>query len=195
MIEVYGLFDIRDGVIRYVGISKDAQRRFLQHVFGGGGSPALREWKEKRPVGMYVLQETSEKWREEYWIQGLRLMGNDLLNSARSLDGMDELKRRGLIGKGLTADEEVMVRVMEIVFLTKGKWYPEWLKPVPIGLLSSELYSLLMDGGLSAVPGWIKVPAARGYMGETVEGEVGDMDGWRYQFRRILRDVPSVPIV
>lgn len=90
--EVYKLVDPRDKANRYVGITKDADKRLKLHIRDArqhtGTNAMLREWiLELDGLGlspeMHQLERT--KWqnarsREEYWILELTRQGDYLLN-------------------------------------------------------------------------------------------------------------------
>ena len=91
--QVYALVDPRDDTIRYVGLSKDAQFRLQQHLWGYCGSKQSRLWIESlQQLGMsptlLILEEIdvgSDTYqlaheRELYWIREMLGAGEPLLN-------------------------------------------------------------------------------------------------------------------
>src|SRR6202012_2145344 len=61
-VEVYGLRDPRDGLVKYVGIAGDAKHRFSTcHAFGTRHSRATREWfKDMKNSGVSPQVEVLE---------------------------------------------------------------------------------------------------------------------------------------
>ena len=91
--QIYALIDPRDDIIRYVGLSIDAQIRYKDHLKCLGVSHKERRWiSELKQIHLKPLLriletiETDENAytiaceRELYWIRKMKDLGNPLLN-------------------------------------------------------------------------------------------------------------------
>jgi DNA-binding XRE family transcriptional regulator len=99
---IYGLIDVRDNSIRYIGRTKNVFARLGQHLLDEGEPTPKGAWlTELRQLGLYpklkVLEKVSAseninqvaKERERYWIQKLRSKGIILVNSHLNKDVED----------------------------------------------------------------------------------------------------------
>src|SRR5579859_7650789 len=87
---IYTLSDPRDGLVRYVGVSKDPQRRQKEHMQSyAHGSAAKRSWiaelTDLKITPVLMLIDSAEGWKqaahlERYWISYYRAHGVSLLN-------------------------------------------------------------------------------------------------------------------
>ena len=75
---IYALIDPRDKAVRYVGQTKDAYKRFLEHINCSSSNFAKNAWiMELRALNKMVIMETLEEVtnlektleREQYWIR------------------------------------------------------------------------------------------------------------------------------
>jgi DNA-binding XRE family transcriptional regulator len=92
--QIYALIDPRDNTTRYVGMSRNAQRRLFQHLLGDRGNEQKNTWLlELLKEGIYPIlriletidAEEVEAYaiaceREQYWISECLLLGMPLLN-------------------------------------------------------------------------------------------------------------------
>jgi len=84
IVGIYALTD-RGGSVRYIGQSKDIERRYRQYREGRGHSPALSLWLNgvARAPGLIILEacdRTHLNNRERWWINQARRLGHALLN-------------------------------------------------------------------------------------------------------------------
>jgi hypothetical protein len=94
-VDIYALTDPRDGAVRYVGKSRDAERRYRQHLGERRRKTPVYSWiaslaEQGLVPGLTILgvcNESEWKERERAMIAQLRAEGLRLLNLA---DGGDE---------------------------------------------------------------------------------------------------------
>jgi hypothetical protein len=88
--ELYIHRDPRTNEVRYVGISKDAKKRYAQHMRGKSDSPRKDAWiNELKQLGLQpiliIIGRTQNKFQaliqEEYWIHYYIGQGMDLTNN------------------------------------------------------------------------------------------------------------------
>lgn len=88
VIYIYGLYDPRDGALRYVGKSNKPRLRYWMHMDESGGTHKNRWIASLVRAGhrpeLRILEEIapSDDWqdRERWWIQAARESGDDLTN-------------------------------------------------------------------------------------------------------------------
>lgn len=99
---VYGLFDPRDSLLFYIGVTKDPKQRFQQHMQDKLGTRAkVKRIKELKAIGlkpmMLNLQITdghSAPYLEKYWIQFASFLGAKLANKKHTtVNGHDIVNR------------------------------------------------------------------------------------------------------
>jgi DNA-binding XRE family transcriptional regulator len=94
--QIYALLDPRDSTVRYVGMSRNAQRRLFQHLLGDSRNEDKNGWiRELLDGGLYptlhILEEIELQRadvdayslaceRERYWINAYLQSGAPLLN-------------------------------------------------------------------------------------------------------------------
>jgi DNA-binding transcriptional regulator YiaG len=92
--QIYALIDPRDNTTRYVGMSRNAQRRLFQHLLGDQGNEQKNNWLlELLEGGIYPILRILETIdmegvdayaiaceREQYWISECLRLGMPLLN-------------------------------------------------------------------------------------------------------------------
>jgi DNA-binding XRE family transcriptional regulator len=94
--QIYALLDPRDSTIRYVGMSRNAQRRLFQHLLGDSRNEEKNGWIRELLDGgfyptLYILEEVESQRadvdayslaceRERYWINAYLQSGAPLLN-------------------------------------------------------------------------------------------------------------------
>jgi predicted GIY-YIG superfamily endonuclease len=89
MYVIYALIDPRDNTVRYVGITEDVYKRFLDHLSGSSGNFAKNAWLfELRAANKMVIMETLEEVegrqqaleRETYWIKHFEMLKEPITN-------------------------------------------------------------------------------------------------------------------
>ena len=87
--DIYALIDPRNGAIRYIGMSFDADERFKQHLNCEGNNERKNAWiqglKNRGLLPVLAIVEVVEGRlrtleREQYWIQFYAEQGADLIN-------------------------------------------------------------------------------------------------------------------
>jgi hypothetical protein len=88
---IYALIDPRDYTTRYIGITKDLYKAFIEHLRGSTKDARTNIWIEDlrrlhlvpilKTLEVIADPETANK-REVYWIQHYRYLGQNLLNAA-----------------------------------------------------------------------------------------------------------------
>lgn len=142
-ISIYGLFDPRDGELRYVGKAKNPAKRLIEHMFDSQlkSKTHRNHWLKTLKVGglkpmMVVLEKCeSSVWQqcEIFWIRFCKRMGCDLVNSTDGGEGgfnpSPETRYKmgaGHRGKKLVFSEEHK-RKIGVANRARAK-DPEWLK-------------------------------------------------------------------
>lgn len=89
MYSIYALIDPRDNTVRYVGLTDDVYKRFVQHIQCSGNNYAKNIWiTELRSVNKMVIMETLEEVesrdlaeeRERYWIRHFEMLQEPIAN-------------------------------------------------------------------------------------------------------------------
>lgn len=86
---VYALVDPRDDTLRYIGITNDVYRRFIEHVRCTGSNQKKNEWIASMKVAQVMVEMrvidraltlSEAKQKEDEWIHRLLAEGSLLLN-------------------------------------------------------------------------------------------------------------------
>lgn len=101
MYSVYALVDPRDMSIRYIGLTRDAQRRYAMHLLYPGKTDKdawLRELKDASVYPSMTVLESMEtkseaEARENYWIQHYLSINAPLTNTSKT-SKMDVIRRK-----------------------------------------------------------------------------------------------------
>lgn len=80
---IYALVDPRDGMVRYVGVTKNPARRLTDHLRGGRGQSGKKDWIEElqaiklMPVFVFLdsVLDVISKQEEREWITHFQRLG------------------------------------------------------------------------------------------------------------------------
>lgn len=140
MPEIYGLFDSRDGVIRYIGKANDSAKRLISHMRDARRRRTpVYDWinsvlRDGSTIAFKVLSVTDDwKYEEKRLIFEARLSGVKMLNVA---DGGDEpycpletRRANGRKSKGYVHQDPVQRLIWEVKMRYALILRNEYLKP------------------------------------------------------------------
>jgi excisionase family DNA binding protein len=137
--QIYALVDPRDGLVRYIGMSKDAHKRFLGHLMGNYGNMHEGRWINLlRKFGMEpilevleIIEEDSDAYalaceREIYWIREMTRLGHSLFNVSgnkspyQSPSKSEKMYTPETDTKKLTQEDQRKLTAVQVVQASKG---------------------------------------------------------------------------
>jgi predicted GIY-YIG superfamily endonuclease len=113
MYVIYALVDPRDNTVRYVGMSADVYKRFVEHINNSGANYAKNSWiMELRALNKMVimisLEEVAEyeyaRERERYWIQHFEVLGSPVMNIMGTVSARNARKKSEQIARRIERD-------------------------------------------------------------------------------------------
>lgn len=113
MYVVYALIDPRDNSIRYVGITTNVYKRFIEHIQCSSANYAKNAWMhELRAANKMVIMETLEEVetqmqamkRETYWIQHFQMLKEPIANINQTYSARASKRTNLVTGHRISVD-------------------------------------------------------------------------------------------
>lgn len=123
MYVIYALVDPRDNTVRYVGVTNDVYKRFLQHVNCSGSNFEKNAWiHELRMANKMIVMETLEEVedrtcvfdREEYWIKHFQMLQEPITNIRQKSPARRTKKTNLRVGRRVSPELSRVVSVDDV---------------------------------------------------------------------------------